>query len=1261
MHGLFLRQFLLFGALLCLVVAIAQVSGRVGVLFIDQLEEPLNGVLSEMDFGVQRLSGRWSKTNPVLQVGNLSTPFGDLTNITIEIDWLESLLLNRFVASKLIVEDGLLHFDYLPDNSDHTNLKELMSAIAGLVYHSDQIKIDFRVLALSDRKPLEYSIDYLALNENGTHHHQLSIRADLQEALINQSKCLSDCSLFADFYHSDGKDFFKANKLRLIVRSEQLPVPASLFGLPDFIIDKLDFVLDSSSAVLGEINLSIDEIEFTEEVAGRLDLTGGIREIEDDLRGSLEVLSMGYRNIEKPGIADTWSSPEILIKLRGNSLELWVEELDLTTSSAFLRGGLSAAQHINNPFDRLGVKGLLEDGWFQINTQDRSFNYSGVINSLSTNAWNGIPEVIGGRGRFFGYENGAQFILNSPDLFIRFPRTFPEGWALGNSTGVLRAWFKDGYLGLEGQQLAFSAPDSKIEGQFSLARNLNDGEGRLTVLADVNAISFSRLFTYLPETLPPDINNWLRVSLVDGRLEGARFAYRGDIDGPRRPFSNRLALEGKIQDANLRYHERWPEINELFGHLSVSGSAVNLDVHDAKMLEHIELSGTTILYNQNDGYVDVLGSWDVATSDALRFFRSTPIIEELPFLSPDWFGDGLMIWSGGASIPFREGEGQNSISVEMQVDMREVGLNIPRYSLNFSDLSGQFNYRYPISFEGTGIQGFLFGKELRAFFLTDGFSTVLNLSGSGGHADVERVPNLGSQNWLNGSAQFDSSLIFSNDINEPAQLNISSSMSGFEVTLPFDLDKKLLEEKRFNGEIRFQEGFDELAVRYGPLRAWVHIAGEDMRGAVGFNADPLDYDDQERWNYFFLNGALGSVSLADFNLGGLGGVNIPPLKVFDMQVEGITFGPVRFSNSSINGEMDDTGFRFSVAGPEVQANLVYENDDKLFLSFDSLKLPAFDVPVFGEQIPGSIPEIEVSINNLYVGDSSYGQLRFNFFEESNTLYFKEIDALVRGLRIESKEGLIWNLNSNESRFSGNLSAQKLIDVLPLWGYFPTLDAEEISGSLSISWVGNPLELSLSNMVGNGELKAANGRFVEIDSGGSTVRILSLINFNAITKRLRGDFSDVTGKGLAFDDLTANAEFSDGILIFSRPLEIKGTGSSFEVNGTVDLNTGILNNEMVVTLPVTKSLPWYGLYLALANPLAGAGVIVGERVLRKPIEQVSSARYSLKGTLDNPELLLLDVVEPSNKGSGSIVEPPISNQSELVIDSVEGISEEEQVE
>jgi uncharacterized protein YhdP len=177
---------------------------------------------------------------------------------------------------------------------------------------------------------------------------------------------------------------------------------------------------------------------------------------------------------------------------------------------------------------------------------------------------------------------------------------------------------------------------------------------------------------------------------------------------------------------------------------------------------------------------------------------------------------------------------------------------------------------------------------------------------------------------------------------------------------------------------------------------------------------------------------------------------------------------------------------------------------------------------------------------------------------------------------------------------------------------------------SLSWQGSPAVVDLELLVGQASFTAENGRFLEVTSGADAMRIFSLVNFSTIAKRLNFDFSDVVGEGVSFDTLTAAAQFDAGTMSFTEPMVVKGSGSRFKIAGQVDLVEGILDNEMIVTLPVTKSLPWYAAYIALANPLAGLGVLVGERVLRKPLEQFSSAKYEITGTLDEPDVKFVGV-------------------------------------
>ena len=278
------------------------------------------------------------------------------------------------------------------------------------------------------------------------------------------------------------------------------------------------------------------------------------------------------------------------------------------------------------------------------------------------------------------------------------------------------------------------------------------------------------------------------------------------------------------------------------------------------------------------------------------------------------------------------------------------------------------------------------------------------------------------------------------------------------------------------------------------------------------------------------------------------------------------------------------------------------------------------------RIGRSLPEAKVSVDRLLLGDEEFGAWRFQISPSEDTVDFLNFAADVKGVHI-ANELLSWNLEDNLSSFSGVVKLDDLEQTLPKWGYAANLQTDVAGLDVDATWTGSPANVNLLNLDGTVRLRAEEGRFLEVTPG-QGVKILSLVNFSKIAKRISFDFSDVGGKGISFDELDANVSLKDGHLNFLERMNVESSSGNFQFAGNVDLNKGLLDNEMVVTLPVSNSLPWYGVYLALANPLAGLGVLLGERVLRKPIQQFSTAKFSVKGTLDDPDVKFVSLWDKS---------------------------------
>ena len=73
-------------------------------------------------------------------------------------------------------------------------------------------------------------------------------------------------------------------------------------------------------------------------------------------------------------------------------------------------------------------------------------------------------------------------------------------------------------------------------------------------------------------------------------------------------------------------------------------------------------------------------------------------------------------------------------------------------------------------------------------------------------------------------------------------------------------------------------------------------------------------------------------------------------------------------------------------------------------------------------------------------------------------------------------------------------------------------------------------------------------------------------------------------------------------------------------------------ELVATLPVVSNLPWIA---ALAGGLpTAAGVYVASKIFQEQVDRLSSAKYSVKGDWNNPELKF-DRVFDDRKKSRSV--------------------------
>jgi uncharacterized protein YhdP len=259
-----------------------------------------------------------------------------------------------------------------------------------------------------------------------------------------------------------------------------------------------------------------------------------------------------------------------------------------------------------------------------------------------------------------------------------------------------------------------------------------------------------------------------------------------------------------------------------------------------------------------------------------------------------------------------------------------------------------------------------------------------------------------------------------------------------------------------------------------------------------------------------------------------------------------------------------------------------------------------------------------------IGARPFGQWQFALRPTAAGAEFEDLQFDFRGLRLgkdelpESIEQLTphfsWYYDGQQHRseLTGVLRADDIGEVLLANGYAASLVSSEATFVSELSWPGSPAFFAGESLSGRLEMLVEDGRFLQESGGAGALKLVSIINFSAIMRRLR--FSDdLLRRGLAFDEITGQLQLADGLVDIQDQLVISGPSSLYQITGEISLAEETIDGEMYVTLPVSDNIPWLGL-LTANLPLA-VGAYLFDQIFGDQVDSLTSAVYTLQGPWD----------------------------------------------
>ncbi len=124
----------------------------------------------------------------------------------------------------------------------------------------------------------------------------------------------------------------------------------------------------------------------------------------------------------------------------------------------------------------------------------------------------------------------------------------------------------------------------------------------------------------------------------------------------------------------------------------------------------------------------------------------------------------------------------------------------------------------------------------------------------------------------------------------------------------------------------------------------------------------------------------------------------------------------------------------------------------------------------------------------------------------------------------------------------------------------------------------------------------------------------MLSLGALQRRLTLDFTDLTGKGLAFDRVSGDFELRSGDA-FTKNLVLKGPAAEVGIVG----RTGLGARDYDQTVKVTGNLggPIVAAGTLAGGPALGAALLVFSKVFKEPLGGISRGYYRITGSWDEP--------------------------------------------
>ncbi|WP_413729350.1 AsmA2 domain-containing protein YhdP [Sodalis sp. RH22] len=923
---------------------------------------------------------------------------------------------------------------------------------------------------------------------------------------------------------------------------------------------------------------------------------------------------------------------------RAGEIRLRAKNLELQRFSPFLPLISIITPNLRARWQDLQPKGVLSTLALDIPLNNpEKIRFQSDWRDLSWQQWQLLPGVDHVGGSVAGTLAAGRLNLALDNSTLPYKDMFRAPLEVQRARAALD-WRNDEQgLRLWGSDIDLQATSLWATGDFYFHQPLN-GDPWLDVLSGLRLYDAAQVWRYFPEPLMgTHLVNYLTGALKGGQVDNATLVFAGD---PKQfPFKHndgQFEVLVPLRHADYEFEPGWPRLTDLSIDLDFLNDGLFMRAPQAKLGE---ATGSNIVaaipdYSKQLLLVDA----DVSGSGPAigAYFNQTPLQKSLGAALAELQVGGNVSGDLHLSIPL---SGQ-AVTASGQVNLADNSLLIKPLGTTMNNLNGQFRYHNG-NLDSDMLSAQWLGQPVAVRFTTQelqkSFDINVDMQGDWSVAHLSGLPEPMAK-ALGGRASWQSVMAITLPLQgKPTYtVDVTADLKNVSSHLPAPLDKAA--GQPFPLAVKAQGGLTGFTLsghagknnafnsewQLGKLvtlarGAWAtdnaRIPPLPDGKSLTLNLPALD---GEKWLALMTpqSRSAGKAVASRFRFPDALTLNTPLLALGGQQWHALSLT----RRNTLGGSVVEA------RGKEIDGKLALANQgpwraDIRYLYYNPLwpKNGAAGDTLFQDDDPAAgfsdWPALQLRCQECWLLGQNLGRVEADVTPQKNTL------ALSHGLVDTGKSRLTleggWSRTGRQNLTSvkGKLSGKNIGEAADYVGIDTPLRDAPFNLDYDLHWQSLPWTPEIASLNGVLHTNLGKGKIDNLSSG-QAGRLLRLISFDALLRKLQFDFRDTFGKGFYFDSIKGTAWIKDGVLHTNDSL-IDGLEADIAMNGQVDLNAQRIDMEAVIAPEISATV---GVAAAFAiNPVVGAAVFAASKVLAPLWNKISVIRYHITGSLDQPKI------------------------------------------